>query len=72
VIHLEWGEQVRVDPLGAAERLTGLIRNSVIRPGSPDAGPLLELAALPTFRFVRPRDLSVIDQSGERLLEAVG
>jgi hypothetical protein len=71
IVHLDWGERLLVEPLGAEERISGLIRNSVIRPGSADAKPLLELAALPTFRFVRPRDLGAIDQSGERLLEAV-
>jgi hypothetical protein len=71
LVYLEWGERVLVEQLGAEERLTGLIGNSVIRPGSGDAEPFLELAALPTFRFVRPRDLSALDASGDRLLEAL-
>jgi hypothetical protein len=72
VVHLEWGDEIRVEPLEAAERLTGLIAGSVIRPGSGDAAPFLDLAALPTFRFVRPRDLATLDSSGERLLDALG
>lgn len=71
VVHLEWGDATRVEQLGAEERLTGLIRDSVIRPGPADAAPLLDLAALPTLRFVRPRDLDTIDASGERLLAAL-
>ena len=72
VVQLEWGDRVAVEPLEAAERLTGLIRNSVIRPGAGDAAPFLDLAALPTFRLVRPRDLGALDASGEALLEALG
>jgi hypothetical protein len=72
VVHLEWGERPLVEPLGADERLRGLIRHSVIRPGDADAAPLLELAALPTLRFVRPRALDAIDANGELLLEALG
>jgi hypothetical protein len=72
VVHLEWGDEIRVEPLEAAERLTGLIAGSVIRPGSGDAAPFLDLAALPTFRFVRPRDLATLDSSAERLLDALG
>jgi hypothetical protein len=71
VIHLEWGSSVVVDQLDAGERLTGLIRNSVIRPGSGDAAPFLDLAALPTSSFVRPRDLGALEASGEALLEAL-
>lgn len=72
VVHLEWGDAIRVEPLGAAERLTGLIANSVIRPRDADAAPLLDLAALPTLRFVRPRALDALDASGEALLSALG
>lgn len=71
VVHLEWGDRLRIEELDPEERLTGLIRNSVIRPAAADAEPLLDLAALPTLRFVRPRDLSAIDSSGSRLLEAL-
>jgi hypothetical protein len=71
VVHLEWGDAIRVEQVDAAERLTGLIAGSVIRPGSGDAAPFLDLAALPTFRFVRPRDLGALEASGERLLAAL-
>lgn len=71
VVHLEWGDRVAVEPLDASERLTGLIRNSVIRPAAGDAAPFLDLAALPSFRLVRPRDLGALDASGEALLAAL-
>jgi hypothetical protein len=71
VVHLEWGDEIRVEPVEAVERLTGLIAGSVIRPGSGDAATLLDLAALPTFRLLRPRDLAALDASGERLLQAL-
>jgi hypothetical protein len=71
VVHLEWGEHVEVESLDAAERLAGLIRNSVIRPAHRDAAALLELASLPTFRLTRPRDLAALDTSGESLLAAL-
>lgn len=72
VVHLEWGEPARVEPLDAHERLTGLVRNSVIRPGDADAAPFLDLAALPTFRFARPRDIDAMDANGSLLLDALG
>ena len=72
LVHLEWGESARVEPLDSKERITGLIRNSVIRPDPADAAPFLDLASLPTFRYVRPRDLDALDTSGEGLLEAIG
>ncbi|HKP89612.1 MAG TPA: hypothetical protein VJT75_06510 [Thermoleophilaceae bacterium] len=72
VVQLEWGERVLVEPLDAAERLTGLVQGSVIRPGPADAAPFLDLAALPTFRLVRPRDLGALDESGAALLDALG
>lgn len=72
VVHLEWGDEVRVEPVDSGERLNGLIRNSVLRPALEDAGALLDLAALPTFRFVRPRDVEALDASGERLLAEIG
>jgi hypothetical protein len=71
IVHLEWGERMLVEPLDAADRLAGLIRNSVIRPDSGDAAPFLDLAALPTFRFVRPPELGALDVSGRTLLASL-
>ncbi|HEX8067150.1 MAG TPA: hypothetical protein VF520_11550 [Thermoleophilaceae bacterium] len=72
LVHLEWGDRVLVEPVGAEGRLAGLVRSSVIRPGDGDATPFLELAALPTYRLVRPRDLDGLDAAGNRLLGVIG
>ena len=72
VIHLEWGDRVAIEPLAAPQRLLGLITHSVVRPGAGAALALLELAVLPTWRFVRPRDLGALDGALSELLDALG
>lgn len=71
VVYLDWGERVQVEPLGAEERLTGLVRNCALRPRHEESPAYLELAALPAWRFVRPRDLDRLDEANLQLLEAL-
>jgi hypothetical protein len=71
VIHLAWGDSVRIEPLGAAERLEQLVRNSIMYPGPEEALPYLELAALPSLRFTRPRDLDQFEQANAQLVSSL-
>jgi hypothetical protein len=71
VVHLEWGDDVRVGPVEPGARLAALVDNSVLRPGNEVALELLELASLPTWRFERPRDLGRLDDAGAALLSAL-
>lgn len=70
-IFLAWGDEVSVQPIRAAERLRRLVPHLGLRvpPTQPDR--LLELAALPSFEFRRPRGWSRFDEAGERLLAAL-
>lgn len=68
VIELAWGERLRIEPLGAGERLARLIASCALVPGADAALPLLHLAGLPAVRFTRPRQLDAAEQALERLL----
>ena len=70
-IHLGWGERTVVDRLDLGARLPGLIEHSVIRPTSGTAVEYLDLAALPAWRFIRPRRLEDIPGAGTQLLEVL-
>jgi hypothetical protein len=72
VIHLEWGDEIAIEPLAVPERLSGLITHSVVRPGAGADLALLELAVLPTWRFTRPRDLGALEAAVGALLGALG
>jgi hypothetical protein len=61
-----------VEPLDSDERFAGLVRHSVLRPYPTDAIAYLELATLPTWRFVRPRELNDMDRANAQLLEVLG
>jgi hypothetical protein len=71
IVHLEWGSTLDTEPLDPGERLAGLIRHCVVRPEPGTALALLDLASLPTWRLVRPRDLSGLDRSIDALLSAI-
>ena len=69
LIHLEWGDDVRIEEVQPADRLVLLIANSVLGPDLIDATAYLDLAALPTWRFVRPRRLDELDRANAQLLD---
>ena len=71
VIHLEWGDRPRVEALDSAERLKRLVNSSVIRPDSADGTAFLDLAGLPTWRFVRGHDLGEAERANEELLQTL-
>lgn len=72
IIRLEWGDSVQIEPLGAEERLQSLITGSALPPSEREALGLLELAALPAWRFARPRDLAQLEEVTGRLLGVLG
>ena len=71
VVVLDWGDEVTVESPDAGQRLEGLIANSALRPRDEDAASYLDLAALPTFRFVRPRDWGRFDEANDQLIAAL-
>lgn len=68
LVHLEWGDAARLEPLDSEARLRGLIGGSVFAPGPEAAAELLELAALPAWRFVRPPGLGRLGALSAQLL----
>ena len=72
IVHLEWGDEIVIEPVEPSERLVLLIANSVVGLNLVDASAYLALAALPTWRFVRPRRLDVSDDANAQLLAALG
>jgi hypothetical protein len=68
LIVLEWGGPARMEALDAKARLQALVHSSVIPPG-PEAGlGLLELAALPAWRFVRAARIDELGARTDQLL----
>jgi hypothetical protein len=68
---LDWGSDstIRVEPLGARERLEWLYRQEYIRlVGDPDPEKLLPLLPLPGWRLLRPRDWVASGEVIERVL----
>jgi hypothetical protein len=69
---LDWGEDVAVEPVRGAERLTALIPHRSVRLEPPRAVALMELASLPVLRLRRPRRWDALPRAAERLLAAIG
>ena len=68
---LDWGEDVAVEPVRGAERLTALIPHRSVRLEPPRAGALVELASLPVLRLRRPRRWDSLPHAADRLLAAI-
>ena len=71
LVHLAWGDEVALDPLGPADRLTAMFEHVVFGPDNVDLTVYLDLAGLPAWRFVRPRSLDGFDRAIDQLLAAV-
>ena len=71
IIHLEWGDHVRIERLGSNESLPALVRNFVVQPKQAESLAYFDLGSLPAWRFTRPRDLSRIDELNAQLLAAL-
>jgi len=70
-VFLAWSPRIEVKPATASERLL-TIKNNVALWGNPtDPSGLLELASLPAWKLLRPRDWQSIGAATGRLLEAI-
>jgi hypothetical protein len=70
-VHLAWGDEVAIDKLPPSERLVGLFEHYVFRQ-SRMAAPFLDLAAIPAWRFTRPRTMDGLGGAIAQLLAVVG
>jgi hypothetical protein len=68
---LDWGEAIAIEPVRGRERLAALLPHQGVRIGAADPSRLLELAALPQWRVVRPRSWDAMDALRERLLDVI-
>jgi len=71
VVHLEWSDDVSVDPIPSAERLTALVQHCVLRPRHQESLAYLDIASLDAWRFARPRALEGLDDANSQLLAAL-
>lgn len=71
IIHLEWGDEVRIERMGGNESLPALLQNFVVQPRRDESLAYLDLGSLPAWRFTRPRDLARLDESNAQLLAAL-
>lgn len=68
-IYPAWAPQVRIDSVPPADRLGRLTHNLALQVPPRSPTDLLNTAALPTWRWTRPRDWAAIDHSIEALLD---
>ncbi|MEZ5098886.1 MAG: hypothetical protein R3C15_03600 [Thermoleophilia bacterium] len=71
-IFLDWGDEVAVEPVRPTRRAALLLRQRTMQRELSRASGLLDLAALPAVRLVRPRDLARLDEALDALLARVG
>jgi hypothetical protein len=71
-VELGWHDEIAVEPVRGAERLTTLIPHRSVRLEPPSPGALMELASLPVLRLRRPRRWDSLPLTAERLLAAIG
>jgi hypothetical protein len=71
-VHLRWADAVGVRRLRGTAKLRALAEHrGVRRDAVACGGPLMDLSALPSFEFRRPRDWSSMEAAGEQLLAAL-
>ncbi len=70
-ITLEWGDDVAIEPIRGAERLSALLPHRGVRMSPLDPAVLVHFSSLPHLRFVRPRDWDSLPSAAERLLAAI-
>ena len=71
IVHLVWGDQIRMEPLQPQERLQGIVGSAVFRPEESEAEQLLALAALPAWECSRPEALEGLELVAAKLLAAL-
>jgi hypothetical protein len=67
-VHLGWATEYGLHRLDGAAALRGLVASLGVNV-APDPVKLLDLTALPSRRFCRPRSWAAIDESMERLTD---
>jgi hypothetical protein len=70
-ILLEWGDSVGAEALRGPERLPGLLHHRTLLIAPADPAAVVDLAALPAWRFRRPREWRSLDVGVHALLELV-
>jgi hypothetical protein len=68
IVSLAWGEHWSFEPLDVHERFELIANSLVFDPGVIETPPLVDLIALPAWRFVRPRSGARDLAEGARLL----
>lgn len=70
-VELAWGDDLALEPIGPTELLPAIVRNFSVRLMPPDAGALMDLAALPGWRLTRPRRFETLPDAATLLLDAL-
>lgn len=68
-VALAWGDRLALEPVDAATRLRTLAAARRVRSLSGDGTTVLELAALPAYRLVRPRLPGLLEASVSLMLD---
>jgi hypothetical protein len=71
-VFLAWGDEVKVERCGVANRLRCLAESRSVGGPGTDPQQLLRLTGLPAFDYVRPRDWDISEKSVDRLIEVLG
>jgi hypothetical protein len=70
-VSLSWGDEVRMTPVAAPERIPLLIEHGHQPRGVANWSNILDLASLPTFALSRPHSLESLAPAGELLLATI-
>jgi hypothetical protein len=70
-VSLGWGGAVAVEPVRGAERLLALLPHRALLLETSAPADLLELGALPFLRLDRPRGWQSLEETADRLLDAL-
>jgi hypothetical protein len=69
LIELVWGDANRIEPLDPQERLQAVIASTYPPPTREEAVALLEIAALPAWRYTRRLEIDELERQIAQLLE---
>jgi hypothetical protein len=72
VVQLAWGSSISIERVSPSRRLPILLQSQTVHLPPRDASALLDLAALPMWRFTRPRGIEHLDREVSRLLDTIG
>jgi hypothetical protein len=72
IIELGWADEIQVESSNTETRLSALVSNAAWRPRDADAGAMLDLLALPGWRFMRAPGLGNLDVAIDKLIGHLG